>query len=91
MWKRKAVSGSARKISPGTVASLLGARIAKARKGRRWSRRHLARRLEVSPKTIANWEQGRCQPAVPLLVAIAEFFEISIDDLARADQTTEEN
>ena len=90
MWKQKRVSSSTREISPAVLVSRLGRRIAHLRKARRWTRRHLARRLDVSPKTVANWEQGRCQPAFPLLVALAEQLEVSIDDLARGEQTGEQ-
>jgi transcriptional regulator with XRE-family HTH domain len=89
MWKQKTVPGSTRNLSPTVLVARLGHRIAHLRKARRWTRRHLARRLDVSPKTVGNWEQGRCQPAFPLLVALAEHLEVSIDDLARSEQISE--
>lgn len=88
MWKQEAVSRSTQDCSPIVLVNRIGRRIAQLRKRRRWSRRHLARRLGVSPKTIGNWELGRNQPAVPLLVALAETLEVSVDQLTRSEEET---
>jgi transcriptional regulator with XRE-family HTH domain len=90
MWKRKKASGSTRKLSPEALVATLGRRIAHLRRERRWARHHLARRLAISPKTVGNWEQGRSQPTFPLLVALAEHLEVSLDELARSEKTDEQ-
>ena len=46
----------------GTDAQVVGARIAKRRQQLGWSQVELARRLDVSPSTVANWERGAAYP-----------------------------
>lgn len=41
----------------------------------------LAEALNVSPKTISHWETSYTEPSISQLIAIANFFEISIDEL----------
>lgn len=41
----------------------------------------LAEALNVSIKTISHWETEYTEPSISQLIAIANFFEISIDDL----------
>ena len=41
----------------------------------------LAKVLNVSIKTISHWETGYSEPSITQLVQIAEFFEITIDEL----------
>ena len=43
-------------------AEIVGARIAKRRHQLDWSQVELARRLGVSPSTVANWERGASYP-----------------------------
>ena len=42
----------------------------------------LARELDVGKSIISLWEQGRCEPTLSKLIAIAKFFDVSIDFLA---------
>ena len=80
---------STRDLSSATLVQRLGRRIARLRNARRWTRQHLASVLDVSPKTVTNWEQGRCPPAFPFLVALADHLQVSIDELARGEETSE--
>ena len=41
----------------------------------------LATRLNVSPKTISHWETGYTEPSISQLILIANFFDITIDEL----------
>jgi transcriptional regulator with XRE-family HTH domain len=43
-------------------ADVIGARIAKRRHQLGWSQIELARRLGVSPSSVANWERGASYP-----------------------------
>ena len=47
---------------PDRSAEIVGARIAKRRHQLDWSQVELARRLGVSPSTVANWERGASYP-----------------------------
>ena len=41
----------------------------------------LARKLGVTNQTVSKWEAGQCFPDMLLLPEIADYFEVSIDDL----------
>ncbi|MDD7214979.1 MAG: helix-turn-helix transcriptional regulator [Clostridia bacterium] len=42
----------------------------------------LAKQLDVGKSIISLWEQNKCEPTLSKLIAIAEFFGVSIDYLA---------
>lgn len=42
----------------------------------------LAKELDVGKSIVSLWERGECEPTLSKLVAIAEFFGVSIDYLA---------
>ncbi len=50
----------------------------------------LANHLGVSFQTISKWERGDSYPDINMLPIIAEFFEISIDDLLGFDKAKKE-
>ncbi len=58
-------------------------RAAKAKKlqRRKIPQREVAEHLNISPGAYASWESGRTKPDVTLLSQIADYFEISIDNL----------
>ena len=60
---------------------MLGARIAALRRNRGLSQAELARRLRISPSAVGMYEQGRREPSVELLVAMAGDFRVSTDFL----------
>ena len=37
--------------------------------------------LKVSSKTISHWETGYTEPSISQLIALANFFDLSIDEL----------
>lgn len=41
----------------------------------------LAQAINVSPKTISHWETAYTEPSIPQLIALADFFDVSLDDL----------
>ena len=57
----------------------LGARIRELREARRWSQADLARMLDVSVRTVGNWEVGRNHPRSSM-GALREIFGSAIDD-----------
>ena len=42
----------------------------------------LAKELDVGKSIISLWEQDKCEPTLSKLVAIAKYFDVSIDYLA---------
>lgn len=51
------------------------------RRKKGWSQAELASRLHISPSTIGMYEQGRREPPIDILVAMAKEFDVSIDYL----------
>ena len=41
----------------------------------------LAKKLGVSKQCVSNWENDNIQPSVEMLVKIAKFFAVSVDEL----------
>ncbi len=60
---------------------MMGARIAALRKASGISQAELARILKISPSAVGMYEQGRRQPSVELLTAMADHFGVSLDFL----------
>ena len=56
----------------------IGARIRRLREARRWTQEQLADLLEVSTKTVSNWETGRNDPRSSL-GALREVFGRQFD------------
>lgn len=47
--------------------------------------KEVATALNVSPKTISHWETGYTEPSINQLIQLADFFEVSIDELVGRD------
>lgn len=60
---------------------MLGPRIAAARKQAGLSQAELAERLKISPSAMGMYEQGRREPSVQTLVALATELGVSTDYL----------
>ena len=60
---------------------MLGSRIAALRRRAGLSQSELARRLRISPSAVGMYEQGRREPAVEVLLAMAKIFDVSMDYL----------
>jgi transcriptional regulator with XRE-family HTH domain len=41
----------------------------------------LSEAVDVSIKTVSHWETGYSEPSISQLIVIADFFDVSIDDL----------
>ncbi len=72
---------------------MLGARIAALRRSAGISQSELAKMLKISPSAVGMYEQGRREPALDILAAMAEIFGVTIDFLVtgRAGSTEEES
>ena len=60
---------------------MMGPRIAALLKQAGLSQAELARRIRVSPSAVGMYEQGRREPSVELVVAMARELEVSTDFL----------
>ena len=50
------------------------------------AQRQLAEKLNISLKTISHWETGYSEPSVSQLVQLADFFDVSLDELVGRGQ-----
>ena len=41
----------------------------------------LAEALSVSSKTVSHWETGYTEPSISQLILLADFFDVSLDEL----------
>jgi transcriptional regulator with XRE-family HTH domain len=64
---------------------VIGARIARRRHQLDWSQVELARRLDVSPSTVANWERGASYPKKKW-GKVEQVLGISLDSTPEAEE-----
>lgn len=62
-------------------ATKCGAFIAKLRNEREMTQKDLSEVLNVSEKAISRWETGKGYPDVSSLMALSEFFSVSVNEL----------
>ena len=68
-----------------------GTVIKELREKSRLTQVELAKKINVSDKTISKWETGKGYPDISLLEAISNVFEISITELITGDTISNEN
>ena len=56
-------------------------KIREYRKQRKWTQEELAKRLGVERSAVAKWESGKSQPQAARLVALAEKFGCTVDEI----------
>lgn len=56
-------------------------RIADLRRKRKITQQELADRIGVSYQTVSRWETGAGEPELSLLAGVAEYFQVSVDQL----------
>lgn len=56
-------------------------RIQEYRKQRKWTQKELADHLGVERSAVAKWESGKSQPQAARLVALAEIFGCTVDEI----------
>ncbi|MBQ3571602.1 MAG: helix-turn-helix transcriptional regulator [Clostridia bacterium] len=66
----------------------LGDNISDLRKSAGISQEEFADRLKVSRQAVSKWERNEAYPDTENLIAIAKFFNVSIDDLINKDLTS---
>ncbi|MGH1365847.1 MAG: helix-turn-helix transcriptional regulator [Calditrichia bacterium] len=55
------------------------------RNGANFSQTKFGKLLSKAKETIASYESGRAEPNIQSLLILSDYFQISIDDLIRAD------
>ncbi|MBO6293827.1 MAG: helix-turn-helix transcriptional regulator [Selenomonas sp.] len=66
-------------------------RLTELRKARNLSQKQLASELNLSETGIQNYENGRRKPACEILIALADYFDVSIDYLVGRTDNPEIN
>lgn len=56
-------------------------RLRELRKEHRLTLRELGNAINTSNQNISNWEVGRSRPNIKYLIALADYFHVSIDYL----------
>ncbi len=51
------------------------------RKAKGIGQKELAERLNVSAKSVSHWETGYTEPSVSQLISLADYFDVSLDEL----------
>lgn len=62
--------------------NLFGERLKELRTESNLSQKNLALKLGIGKSIISGWELGQNEPTLSKLIAIADFFDVSIDYLA---------
>lgn len=68
---------------------LLGEKLKKLRKARGLSQEQLAEQLKVSRQAISKWELGESMPDTDNLVALSDYYGVSLDYLLRDQEVSE--
>ena len=68
---------------------LLGEKLKKLRKARGLSQEQLADQLNVSRQAISKWELGESTPDTDNLVALSDYYGVSLDYLLRDQEVPE--
>ncbi len=64
-----------------------GAFLQALRKEKNMTQRQVGDKLFVSDKTVSKWERGESIPNVSLLLPIAAFFDVSVDELLKGERS----
>lgn len=64
------------------MENVFGERLRALRQEKGIGQIQLAKELDVGKSIISLWEIGRCEPTLSKLVAISQYFHVTIDYLA---------
>lgn len=67
----------------------IGSFLKELRKEKEITQEQLAEILGVSGRTVSRWETGSNMPDISLLVALAEFFDVSIPEIINGERKSE--
>ncbi len=57
------------------------------RKNRGLTQKNVAEQLGISPQAYANYEAGRREPDIQMLMKLARYFQVSLDELLEYDSS----
>lgn len=63
----------------------IGEKILLLRRKRKVFQEELAEAIGCRQTNISNWENERCEPSVYYLIKLADFFNVSLDELCCRD------
>ncbi|MGI5958877.1 MAG: helix-turn-helix domain-containing protein [Massiliimalia sp.] len=66
----------------------LGEKIYELRKANQLTQEELAEKTNVSPQAVSKWEKDLSIPDLPVLIDLADLFEVSLDYLVREKEET---
>ncbi len=69
---------------------MLAEQIQRMRKSRGLSQEELADKIGVSRQAVSKWESGQSQPDIDRLLALSDFFAVSVDTLLKGSEGKEE-
>ena len=69
------------------MANTLGSRIGECRKKKGITQDQLAEHIGVSPQAVSKWENDLSCPDITLLPQLADYFNITIDELLRGEKS----
>jgi transcriptional regulator with XRE-family HTH domain len=72
------------------LVAALGARIARLREAKGWSRTALARRLGVSRGRLGHWERGLNAPPIVIQIALSRVLGVPFRELVTGEASMEE-
>ncbi len=66
----------------------LGMKISELRKTHKMTQDELAEKMGVSSQAVSKWENDLSIPDLPLLIELANFFHVTLDDLVKEKEET---
>lgn len=66
----------------------LGQKITELRKLKHMTQEDLATQLNVSSQAVSKWENDLSIPDITVLIELADFFQVSLDELLRQKEST---
>ena len=68
-----------------------GKNLAELRKARQLTQLELAELLDIQPRLIGRWEQGKGKPQFDYILKLADVLEVSLDRLLRGGEVLQRN
>lgn len=72
------------------VNSVIGRNLSRLRKSKNLTQLELAKTFNFSDKTISKWENGESLPNLDVLMDVAEFYGVTLNDLVSPDLEVDE-
>ena len=64
----------------------IGEKISELRKGKKMTQEQLAEIMHVSSQAVSKWENDLSIPDLPILVQLADYFQVSLDEIVRSQK-----